>query len=118
MSALLVDDLIVPLPTRPQATAWRHVEPGSRQRPHLAVAPETVVREPGVPAPVVPGHARTLAAQPAPLRLTDRGIAVVLIFFLAVVATAAVILVTSFLSVSNDPIPASGTTLALVATQA
>ena len=104
MSALLVDELIVPLPTRPQATAWRHVEPGLRQRPHLAVVPEPVQTR--------------AAGRPASLRLTDRGIAVVVVFFLAVVATAAVVLVTSFLGVSNEPIPASGTTPALVATQA
>ena len=104
MSALLVDELIVPLPTRPQATAWRHVEPGSRQRPHFAA---------------VPGPVQTrVAGQAAPLRLTDRGIAAVVVVFLAVVATAAVVLVMSFLSVSNESIPASGTIPALVATQA
>jgi hypothetical protein len=53
----------------------------------------------------------------APLRLTDRGIAVVVVFFLALLATAAVVLVTSFLSISNDPIPANGVQPALVALQ-
>jgi hypothetical protein len=42
----------------------------------------------------------------------------VVVFFLALIATAAIVLVTSFLGVSNDPIPASGTTPALVAAQA
>ena len=106
MSALLVDEMFLPLPTRPQATGWRHVEHDSQPRPQLSV-----VRE---PVSVVRAGALPEAAQ---LRLTDRGIAVVVVFFLALVATAAVVLVTSFLGVSNDPIPASGSTVALVSSQ-
>ncbi len=41
----------------------------------------------------------------------------IVVFFLALIATAAVVLVTSFLSVSNDPIPARGDAPALVALQ-
>lgn len=103
MSALLVDDLFVPLSTRPAATGWRHVEPEARPRPRLVTAP----------APVT---VRT-SGQAAPLRLTDRGIAVIVVFFLALIATAAVVLVTSFLSVSNDPVVAPGVQPALVALQ-
>lgn len=106
MSALLVDDLFVPLPTRPAATGWRHVEhvePAARPRPHLVTVPE--------PATV------RASREAAPLRLTDRGIAVIVVFFLALIATAAVVLVTSFLSVSNDPVPAPGSQPALVALQ-
>jgi hypothetical protein len=106
MSALLVDDMIVPLPTRTAATGWRHVEnvePAPRSRPHLVTEA----------APVAVRASRKAAR----LRLTDRGIAVVVVFFLALLATAAVVLVTSFLSISNDPIPANGVQPALVALQ-
>jgi len=103
MSALLVDDLIVPLPTRPAATGWRHVETAARPRPRLVTAP-------------TPATGRT-SGQAAPLRLTDRGMAVIVVFFLALIATAAVVLVTSFLSVSNDRVPAPGGQPALVALQ-
>jgi hypothetical protein len=106
MSALLVDDLIVPLPTRPASTGWRHVGPG-QARPQLAA----------VPAPRAPVRTRT-SAPAAQLRLTDRGIAVIVMFFLALIATAAVVLVTSFLSVSNDPLPARGEVPTLVSSQA
>ena len=41
----------------------------------------------------------------------------IVVFFLALIATAAVVLVTSFLSISNDPIPAPGAQPALVALQ-
>ncbi len=106
MSALLVDDMIVPLPTRAAATGWRHVEnvePAARPRPHLVTEAAPV----GGPA----------SRQAAPLRLTDRGIAVIVVFFLALIATAAIVLVTSFLSISNDPVPAPGAQPALVALQ-
>jgi hypothetical protein len=106
MSALLVDDMIVPLPTRTAATGWRHVEnvePAAWPRPHLVTEA----------APVAVRASR----QAAPLRLTDRGIAVIVVFFLALIATAAVVLVTSFLSISNDPAPTPGARPALVAMQ-
>jgi hypothetical protein len=102
MSALLVDDLIVPLPTRPATTGWRHVDP-AQARLRLATA--------AGPVRVTP------AAQGTSLRLTDRGIAVIVVFFLALIATAAVVLVTSFLSVSNEPVPARGDVPALVDSQ-
>ncbi len=106
MSALLVDDLIVPLPVRPATTAWRHVEQTEQAaRPRLQLVTE--------PAPVVAQASREVA----PLRLTDRGIAVIVVFFLALIATAAVVLVTSFLGVSNDPITAPGVQSAQVTLQ-
>ena len=106
MSALLVDDLIVPLPARAATTGWRHIEHGApvaQPWPRLVTAPVPVVERQSRPA--------------APLRLTDRGIAVVVMFFLALIATAAVVLVTSFLSVSNEPFPTPGAQPALVAAQ-
>lgn len=116
MSALLVDDLIVPLPTRQTATGWRHVEHAegvqhaeyvehaARPRPYLVTDA----------APVSVGASR----QAAPLQLTARGIAVIVIFFLSLMVTAAVVLVTSFLSVSNDPLPAPAAQQGVVSTQA
>ncbi|HEY3407686.1 MAG TPA: hypothetical protein VGK53_05890 [Propionicimonas sp.] len=106
MSALLVDDMIVALPTRTAAAGWRHVEnveSAVRPRPHLVTEA----------APVAARASR----QAVPLRLTDRGIAVIVVFFLALIATAAVVLVTSFLSISNDPVSAPGAQPALVALQ-
>ncbi len=103
MSALLVDDLIVPLPTRPAAAGWRHVEPAARREQRLVTMPTNT--------------AARAAGQVAPLRLTDRGLAVIVVFFVALIATAAVVLVTSFLSVSNDPVPAPAGLPALVALQ-
>ena len=103
MSALLVDDLFVPLPTRPAASGWRHVEPDARPRPRLVTAPSRVT-------------VRT-SGQAAPLRLTDRGIAAIVVFFVVLMATAAVVLVTSFLGVSNDPVVVPGDVPALVDTQ-
>ena len=44
---------------------------------------------------------------PAPLRLTRRGLAVVMGGFALVMLTAAVVLVTAFLAVPNEPILAS-----------
>jgi hypothetical protein len=102
MSALLVDDLIVPLPTRSQSEGWRHVEREDRARPHLVAVPEPT----------------RVSGQASPMRLTDRGLAVIVVFFLALVATAAVVLVTSFLGVSNEPIPAPGPQSAQVASRA
>lgn len=113
MSALLVDDLVVPVPTRPQPGRWRHVERGPQARPQVVGLPGG--RPEGVPAPELRAArpAVTAVARPAAApradgwHLTDRGIAVVVVFFLAVVATAAVVLVTSFLSVSDAPLHAA-----------
>lgn len=107
MSALLVDDLYVPVPTRPQPGRWRHVDAAPQARPQSAALPGG--RPLGVTAPPVRRVATTTrpVAATAPAtgwHLTDRGIAVVVVFFLAVVATAAVVLVTGFLAVSNEPL--------------
>lgn len=96
MSALLVDDLIVATPTRPQsAAAWRHVEREVQARPQLVALPGG-------------RHARPRPAASGSWQLTDRGIAVVVGFFLALLTTAAVVLVTGFLSVSDAPLGAAG----------
>ncbi len=111
MSALLVDDLDVLAPHHPQPRRWRHAERGPEARPQLVVLPGG--RPGGVAAPrlspaPVAGRAPTAAAvpAPAPLRLTDRGIAVVVVSFLALLVTAAVVLVGGFLAVSDAPLPA------------
>ncbi len=110
MSALLVDDLIVQVPTRTQPGRCRHGERVPPARPQLTVLPGG--RPDGVAAPTVRPQARAVcpaapgASEPGTSgwQLTERGIAVVVVFFLALVATAAVVLVTSFLSVSNAPL--------------
>ncbi len=120
MSALLMDDLVIDAPVRPEISRWRHVDsvrgPGfdpeltAGGRPSLSATDATTSRTasaaPGFRAATRP---RPVVA-PAPMRLTDRGLAVVVVFFLALVATAAVVLVTAFLAVSNDPIAAPGRT--------
>jgi hypothetical protein len=107
VSALLVDDLVVPMPTHPQPGRWRHVERGPQSRPHLVGLPGG--RPEGVPAPelrrVHPAPARPTAPAASSWQLTDRGIAVVVVFFLAVVAAAAIVLVSGFLAVSDAPLP-------------
>lgn len=108
MSALLVDELVVQAPRREQPNRWRHVDRGPEARPNLVALPGG--RPVGVPAPelrvtrVAPSGRPAATTSAAPLRLTDRGIAVIVVFFLALVVTAAVVLVSGFLGVSNDPI--------------
>lgn len=108
MSALLVDDLVVTVPGRPQPGRWRHVDSGPQARPRVVVLPGG--RPEGVAAPQVRPAPRTHSTRPAATasdswQLTDRGIAVAVVLFLAVVAVAAVVLVGAFLSVSDAPIP-------------
>lgn len=118
MSALLVDDLVVPVPTRPQPGRWHHVERGPQARPHLVGLPGG--RPEGVPAPELrparPATTRPVSAGAGSWQLTDRGIAVVVVFFLAVVAAAAVVLVSGFLSVSNAPPPSAPAAAAVLTT--
>jgi len=108
MSALLVDELDVLAPSRPQPTRWRHVERGPQARPQLTLLPGG--RPAGVAAPRLgtaagaTGQRSHQATAPAPLRLTDRGIAVVVGFFLALLVTAVVVLVSGFLAVSDAPL--------------
>lgn len=110
MSALLIDELDVAAPIRQQPRRWRHVERRPEARPHLVGLPGG--RPAGVQAPEL-GRAQSAtatAARPAPRpvagswQLTDRGIAVVTVFFLALLATAAIVLVGGFLAVSNAPL--------------
>lgn len=112
MSALAIDDLAGPVPTLPVRTRpapvprrWRHVERAPQARPHLVGLPGG--RPAGVAAPALPARPAPGAAPRASARgwrLTDRGIAVVTLFFLALVATAAVVLVSAFLAVSDTPL--------------
>ena len=88
MSALLVDDLLVPAPSA--GSSWRRVR--GPQEPQLRLVPEPAVRPEAVVA--------------APLRLTERGLRVVVSFFLALFVTAAVVLVGAFFSVSDTPVDA------------
>lgn len=115
MSALLVDDLVATVPTRTRPGRWRHVERGPQARPQLVALPGG--RPGGVGAPQVRGSVPEgirVAAPAGSWRLTDRGIAVVVVFFLALVATAALVLVDGFLAVSNAPVEAPGAVLAAV----
>ncbi len=111
MSALLVDDLYVPVPTRPQPGRWKHVDGSPKARPQAGALPGG--RPLGVAAPQVRRLAAAERPEVSPARptagwhLTDRGIAVVVVFFLAVVATAAVVLLGSFLAVSDAPLSGS-----------
>lgn len=120
MSAQLVDDLVEQSPSRLQPNRWRHVEHGPQARPHLVVLPggrPSGVAAPTLRAAVAPVRRPAPAVVGVPLRLTDRGIAVVLALFLAIFATAAVVLVSSFLAISNDPIPAVQPTAVVMAAQ-
>ena len=108
MSALLVDDLVVTVPDRPQPGRWRHVDGGPQARPRVVGMPGG--RPEGVAAPQVRPAPRAHTMRPTVAaadswRLTDRGIAVAVVPFLTVVAVAAVVLVGAFLSVSDAPIP-------------
>jgi hypothetical protein len=119
MSALLVDDLIVPVPVRPQPRHWRHVERGPLARPQVVATP--CGRPEGVAAPEVRAAAPARpvvrparASAHGSWQLTDRGVAVVVVFFLALLATAAVVLVGSFFSVSDAPFPAASNDAAVL----
>lgn len=122
MSALLVDDLVVPVPTRPQPSRWRHVRRGPQARPERAGQPggrpEGVVApqlgSAAVRTPVARASATTLSGS---WQLTDRGIAAVVILFLAVVAVSAAVLVGAFLSVSDAPVDVAPHAPAVVVAQ-
>lgn len=107
MSALMVDDVITRTRTPSRVEGARvHALHGPATRPRVTPFPG---RRPdgGVAAPAL-GAASTrpgVASRPelSGWRLTDRGIAVVVTLFLALCLTAAVVLVTNFLAVSNEP---------------
>lgn len=118
MSALLIDLPLADLPTPARGRRWMHVVPD----PAPAVEVTGAVRplphaEPTAPLARTARPARTLpqvrpvptrtAAAPAPLRLTRRGLAVVVGGFSLLMMTALVVLVVGFLAVSNEPIVAS-----------
>lgn len=107
MSALMVDDMTTRTPSRPRVKRARVRDLyGPAARPRVAPLPG---RRPdgGIAAPLL-GAASSQAgdaSRPGALgwHLTDRGVAVVVTLFLALCLTAAVVVVTSFLAVSNDP---------------
>lgn len=106
MSALMVDDMTGTLtPSRVEGARVRALR-GPATRPRVAPFPG---RRPdgGVAAPELGAESTRggVASRPesSGWHLTDRGIAVVVTFFLALCVTAAVVLVTSFLAVSNEP---------------
>ncbi len=97
MSAVLVDELIIAEPVRlravPSDDSMGLELPESAMRAHVAPAPAS-----------------------RPLRLTDRGIAVIVTFFMGLVVAAAAVVVTSFLSVSDAPLSAPAGAVAAAAT--
>lgn len=123
MSALLVDDLVIAAPSR-KRSQWQHVRPTA----HLArVVQLPIVEESLQLAPVAPVVEPVGAPRPrsatAPIgisvgdwQLTARGLAAVMALFLGVVAVAAVVLISSFFAVSNEPI-AEGSSATRVAVQ-
>ncbi len=96
MSALMVDEWM-----RPVAC------------PQLVVVPQAVKPVAG-PRPTTRVTAGGSRAQAGGLRLTRRGIAAILGLFVALMVTSVVVLVTSFLAVSNGPVVA-GTDAGVVA---
>lgn len=118
MSALLIDLPVEDLTTH----RWVHVEdsytapvvPLRRQSTTPAQeAPVRLVRPAAHAAPEAPQRATApvvhQSRQAGGLQLTRRSLAVVVGSFVALMATSATVLVTSFLSVSNDPAPAEQT---------
>lgn len=100
MSALTIEAPIL------QAAGGRSLKPVSRVRPLRA--PVGKPRRPlhparPVPVPARPSIARA-AIRPGRVELTERGIVVILSVFLAVMVTAAVVAVSVFLAVPNDPV--------------
>lgn len=113
MSALLVDELVVSsaavLRQGSGSTTSARVSVVSEQRRHLGVIRELRSGWAGVSPQV---RALPLApAGPVPIpsaswRLTDRGIAVVMALFVGLFLTGVVVLVASFLSISDAPVVA------------
>jgi hypothetical protein len=96
MSALLVDELTVAAPS--MAPQWRRVEPsadafGGPQAELFELHPVSA-----------PGAVPALTGRPGSLRLTDRGIAVVLTLFVGLFLVGAAVVVSGFFAVSDAPI--------------
>lgn len=110
MSALLIGDYIV-TPAMARESGWRPVT----QRAAWAWPPQgaesqglrEVASPQGAKVADPPASLEAVASRTGRVRLTDRGIAVVVAFFLAVCTTAALVLVSGFLAISNDPVAAS-----------
>lgn len=121
MAAMLVDLPLAQVPNPAAPSRWVHVgspRPGARPATAPPARPSTPARPggrpqgvaaprlAGRPAAAMPAATRTL--QPAPLRLTDRGLAVVIGGFTLVMMTALVVLVAGFLAIPNEPLPPLG----------
>lgn len=113
MSALLVD-LANPMAAGVAERQWVHVDrPRARSlrsgrmagRAGFRSAPTGRPR--GVAAPTLRPQPRTADAGASSLQLTRRGLAVIVSGFLLLMAVSVVVLVTGFLSVSNEPAAAA-----------
>jgi hypothetical protein len=103
MSALLIDDAIATTPRQ-----WVHVPREARRspggRPGGVAAPQVSAPRVAQPRPAVGTSAgEELPSVARGWQLTRRGLAVVVWGFLALMAVSAVVLVTGFFSVSNEP---------------
>lgn len=123
MAAMLVDLPLAQLPASAAPGRWVHVSsprPGTARpatvpqarpsapgrpggRPQGVAAPQLVGRSVVVPAKVEAPRLDSAVAA-APLRLTRRGLAVVMGGFALVMMTALVVLVAAFLAVPNEPV--------------
>lgn len=102
MSALLIDLPLAEVPAAARPRRWIHVLPDPAQIP---VSPPAARQ--ARPRPADLSGLRPVAAPLAtPLRLTRRGLAVVVGGFSLLMMTALVVLVVSFLAVSNEPLVA------------
>lgn len=118
MSALPIDLPLVEIPAAGRQR-WTYVQPAALRVPQRPVSaplrpardplarPTVVARAPGgrplgAAAPVI--RPAVSAPVAAPLRLTRRGLAVVVSGFAALMVTAFVVLVAAFLAVSNEPV--------------
>ncbi|MGC3956131.1 MAG: hypothetical protein QM804_18125 [Propionicimonas sp.] len=119
MAAMLVDLPLAQLPSQGAPQRWVHVSSprpvGARAtapsaRPSAPARPGGRPRGVAAPRLVSRPAAATVTASPAPaaapLRLTDRGLAVVMGGFALVMVTALVVLVAAFLAVPNEPVAA------------
>lgn len=124
MAAMLVDLPLAPMPVPAANRRWVHVSDArtGTARPALAPQARPSVSRPGGhrvgvaapqlrgrrPAPSAAISAAVSVATPGQLRLTRRGLAVVMGGFALVMVTALVVLVAAFLAVPNEPLVAAG----------
>ena len=110
MSAMMVDEWTAPQPRLrvvPTTPVGRQAGPKGR-----SAGPGATRRVPSrlATGPVgcsSPGLARAHATAASGLRLTRRGLALVIGFFLAAMVASVIVTVTTFLAISNDPVGVS-----------